>query len=85
MLVVIHALCAVTACAIAALMLLSWHRSRSPMQLHVGACFVLLGFVNAIVIFDRLHGPANEYATLRLTISVLAIGVLLYGILIKER
>lgn len=84
-LIAIHLLCAVTAAAICAIMLRSWHASRAPMQLHVGACFALLAVVNTIVVYDRLAPPPNEFATLRLSLSVVAIGFLLYGILIRER
>ena len=85
MLVAIHVLCALTAAAIAAIMLRSWHGSRAPMHFHVGACFALLTLVNAIVVFDRLTPPGNELATLRLSISVVAISFLVYGLLIRER
>ncbi len=85
MLLAIHVLGLLTAAAIGVIMMRAWHRSRSPMQLSVGLCFSLLSFVNALLIVDRIQGPPFEFVTLRLIVNVLAIGILLYGILIQER
>ena len=84
MLIAIHLLCAATAFAIAVLLLRAWHVSRSGMQLHTGVCFAILTVVNGIVAFDRWSGPPNDFSTLRLSLSVLAVGFLLYGIVVKE-
>lgn len=85
LLIGIHLLCAGTAAAISLIMLRSWHETRAAMQFHVGLCFLMLALVNAIVVMDRLTPPANAWATTRLLLSVCAIGVLLYGVLIRER
>ena len=85
MLIAIHLLCAATAAAIAITLARAWRVSGSPMQLHIAICFGLLFVVNAFVaLHDYLDFPP-AMVTARLALSVLAIGFLLYGLLIKER
>ena len=84
MLIAIHVLGVVTAAAIAAIMLRAWRLSRSSLQLSVGLCFTLLALVNALVVLDRIQGPPFEWVLVRSSLSVLAIGILLYGVLVRE-
>jgi hypothetical protein len=84
MLIAIHLMCAATAVAIAVLLLRAANTSRSGMQFHTGVCFAMLAVANLMVVADRIWSPEPWLTTLRLALSVLAIGTLLRGLLAGE-
>ena len=81
---VIYSLCALTAVICAVLLLRSFGRTRSPMLLWSGACFVGLTVGNVLLVLDRVVLPATDLSTARLVVSLVAVLLLLYG-LIMER
>jgi hypothetical protein len=85
MLIAIHLMCAATAAAISIILIRAWRASASPMQLHTAICFGLLGVVNVLVVLQKEMQFPSEMVTVRLAVSVVAVGFLVYGVLIKER
>lgn len=76
--ITVYSLCALTSAAIAFLLLRGWSRTRSPLLLWSGLCF--LGFLlnNVLVIVDHL--AAVDIQTLRSVPALLGISLLLYGL-----
>lgn len=78
---VIYALCALTSCACAWLLLRSYARTRHRLLLWSGLCFVGMVANNLLLIMDNLIFPATDLATWRLAASFVALLPLLYGLI----
>jgi hypothetical protein len=76
-----YALCALTASFCAWLLLRGYYRSRYKLLLWGGLCFIGLTLNNALVVVDKLLLPEINLFTLRLTVALIALLVLLYGII----
>jgi len=77
---IIYSLCALT-CLICAWMLLrAYARSGSRMLFWSGLCFVGLTAGNVLLVVDRIVLPAVDLSTARLTVSLVAVLLLLYGL-----
>lgn len=85
MILVIYALCALTALACAVLLLHGARRTGSRMLFWSGLCFVFLTITNALVIVDTHVIVNRELWMLRLTSGLIAISLLLYGLIFEER
>lgn len=79
----IYGLCAFTAAACAALLLRSYARTRFPLLLWSGLCFVGLTANNVLLVLDRLVFPQLDLSTWRLGVALVAT-LLLLGALILE-
>ncbi|MGH8607512.1 MAG: DUF5985 family protein [Gammaproteobacteria bacterium] len=80
---VIYTLCALTALLCAVLLLRAYRRSRYPLLLWSGLCFMGLTGNNALVVIEKLVIPDADLSTWRLLIGLLAMLVLLYGLIWK--
>jgi hypothetical protein len=78
---VIYTLCAFTALLCAVLLLQAYGRSRYPLLLWSGLCFVGLTASNTLLVVDELLIPDVDLSTWRLVIGLLALLVLLYGLI----
>ena len=77
---IIYSLCALT-CLICALMLLrAYGHTRSRMLFWSGACFVGLTAGNILLVVDRILLPATDLTTARLTVGLVSVLLLLYGL-----
>jgi hypothetical protein len=76
-----YALCALTASFCAWLLLRAYHRTRYKLLLWGGLCFIGLTLNNALLVVDKLLLPEINLFTLRLTVALIALLVLLYGII----
>lgn len=85
MIVPVYALCAVTALACTLLLLTGARRSGSRMLLWAAGCFLLLTAANAVVVLDLLVFPGVALWPIRHGLSLAAIGVLIYGLIMEER
>lgn len=75
----VYLLCFVTSAACAWLLMRSYLRARGNMLFWSALCFALLALNNLIVILDLLVVPDVDLGLHRLAVSLLAIGVLLFG------
>jgi hypothetical protein len=85
MVLLIYALCALTALACALLLLQGWRRTGSRMLFWSGLCFAGLTLTNLLVIADHYLFREIDLAPLRLGSALLAIALLLYGLVFEER
>jgi len=85
MVLLIYALCALTAFACSALLLLGARRSGSRMLFWSGMCFAGLTLTNLLVIADHYLLREIDLAPLRLGTALIAIALLVYGLIFEER
>jgi len=85
MVLLIYALCALTAFACSVLLLLGARRSGSRMLFWSGLCFAGLTLTNLLVIADHYLFREIDLAPLRLTSALIAIALLVYGLIFEER
>jgi hypothetical protein len=83
---VIYSLCAFTALACTVLLARSWLATRSPLLFWSVLCFAGLTVSNVLLVLDRLVlGPAISLAPLRLTTTLGAVMLLVYGLIQSDR
>jgi hypothetical protein len=81
----VYLLCFATSAACAFLLARSFLKSRSRMLFWSALCFALLAMVNLAVIFDLVIYPDSiDLRPLRLWLTLLAVGVLLFGFIWDE-
>lgn len=79
--IIIYLLCAFTAISCGGLLLLSYRRTSARLLLWSGLCFVGLSIANLMVIADLLTGQNIDFYTWRNLLSLLSMGMLLYGLI----
>jgi len=81
----VYSLCFATSSACAILLARSFLKARSRMLFWSALCFALLAVVNLLVIFDLvIFATQVNLKPLRLWLTVLAVGVLLFGFIWDE-
>lgn len=85
MVLLIYALCALTALACALFLLQGWRRTRSRMLFWSGLCFAGLTLTNLLVIADHYLFREVDLGPIRLGSALLAVALLLYGLIFEER
>ena len=85
MVLLIYALCSLTALACAVLLLLGARRTDSRMLFWSGLCFAGLTLTNVLVLADHYLLGDVDLAQARLGIALVAIALLLYGLIFEER
>lgn len=85
MVLLIYALCALTALACSVLLLLGARRSGSRMLFWSGLCFAGLTLTNLLVIADHYLFREIDLGPLRLGSALIAIALLVYGLVFEER
>ena len=75
----VYLLCFLTSAACAGLLVRQYGVSRSPILLWSAACFVFLALANLFVVLDILVLPNVDLRAARLWVTLLAVGVLLFG------
>ena len=85
MVLLIYALCSLTALACAVLLLLGARRTDSRMLFWSGLCFAGLTLTNGLVLVDHYLFRDADLSPLRLGAALVAIALLLYGLIFEER
>lgn len=75
----VYALCFLTAAVCAGLLARQYRMARTPVLLWSAACFVLLAASDMLILVDRFAMEETSLRTVRLTATLLAVAVLLYG------
>lgn len=85
--IAIHVLCALAALMCAILLGLGARRVRSRMLVWSAICFALLAAANIVLVFDFVvfPGPDVRLWPVRQSLSLLAVGALIYGLIMEER
>ena len=73
-------LCFATSSACALLLARSYARTKARLLLWSAVCFLFLAANNFAVILDLLVLPDRNFSLLRVTLSMIAVVVLLYGL-----
>lgn len=82
--VIIYTLCTLTSLLCAVLLLRSYFTSRYRLLLWAGICFVGITLNNILLVVDKLIFPGADLLTLRLSVALLALVFLLYGLIFDE-
>jgi hypothetical protein len=80
-----YALCALTSIACAVLLLRGYARTRVPLLLWSGLCFVGLGLNNLLLFVDLRVVPSYDLSLWRTLPALAGIGCLLYGLVWENR
>jgi hypothetical protein len=80
----IYALCAVTSILCALLLLRAWGQTRARLLFWSGLCFVGLAATNVMLVLDALVYTDADLVTPRLWISLGALLLMLYGLIIAD-
>jgi hypothetical protein len=75
----VYTLCFLTSAACGFMLMRNYHRTGVRLLLWSGLCFVLLAANNLVVIFDLLVLPDVNLQVARLSFSLIAVLVLLFG------
>lgn len=85
MLLAIFLLCLTTALLCGGLLLRGYAETRHRLLFWAGLCFVALAFENAVLILDLYVIPSVDLRLIRLTIPLVGLAALLYGMLWETR
>jgi Family of unknown function (DUF5985) len=80
----LYAVCALTAAACAWLLLRQYFQTRFRLLLWSGLCFVGLTVNNVLLILDRLVFLDTDLSLWRLSVALIAMLLLLYGLIIES-
>ena len=80
----VYTLCFATSTLCAYLLGRSFRRSRSRLLLWSALCFALLAAANFVVVLDMLVFPDADLRPVRLSLSLAAVAVLLFGFIWDE-
>ena len=81
---VMYGLCALTALTCAILLLRAYRAAQSPILWWSGLCFLGLMVSNVILVIDKLIVPTIDLLPLRLTVTLISLALLLYGLVYKS-
>ncbi|WP_205123589.1 DUF5985 family protein [Cognatilysobacter lacus] len=81
----IYSLCALAAMLCAILLGLGARRVRSRMLVWSAICFALLAAANIVLVLDFVVFPGLALWPVRQGLSLLAVGSLVYGLIVEER
>ena len=81
----IYALCALAALVCAVMLGLGARRSRSRMLVWSAICFGMLAVANVVLVLDFVVFPGLALWPLRQGLSLLAVGSLVYGLIVEDR
>lgn len=77
---VVYSLCALTSIVCATLLIQGYLRTRSTLLLWSSLCFVGLVANNLLLVLDRILVPDVDLYTLRLSVALVAMALLVYGL-----
>jgi hypothetical protein len=81
----VYVLCALTSFVCALLLLRSWRATGTRLLLWSGSCFCGLALHNGLLFFDLVVVPSIDLATLRATVGLLSLSLLVYGLVVEAR
>ncbi len=81
----IYALCTLTALGCCVLLMRGYLRSTTKLLFWAGLCFAGLAISNLIVVIDKIVLPLQDLSPWRVSVSVVSVGVLLFGLIFEDR
>ena len=85
MVTAIYALCAATSLLCAVLLLRSYGRTRVPLLLWSGLCFLGLSLNNTLLFIDMRVVPSVDLSAVRTLPALVGVGFLLWGLVWESR
>ncbi|MFC5571174.1 DUF5985 family protein [Lysobacter yangpyeongensis] len=85
MIVFVYALCACTSLVCAVLLMIGARRTRSRMLLWASICFWLMTAANVVVILDSMVFRGVALWPVRHGLSLAAVCILVYGLIMEDR
>jgi Family of unknown function (DUF5985) len=82
---VVYSLCALTSIVCAVLLIQGYLRTRSRLLLWSSLCFVGLVVNNMLLVLDRIFVPDVDLYTLRLSVALVALALLVYGLVWESK
>ena len=82
---VVYSLCALTSIVCAVLLIQGFLRTRSRLLLWSSLCFVGLVVNNMLLVLDRIFVPDVDLYTLRLSVALVALALLVYGLVWESK
>jgi hypothetical protein len=79
-----YLLCAATSVLCAITLARGYRRSRAPLLLWSSLCFAGLALSNLLLVIDLLLVPTVDLSTLRTSIALLSMTVLLFGLVVES-
>jgi hypothetical protein len=80
---IIYGLCALTCLICAVLLLRAYLRGRARVLFWSGLCFVGLTASNILLVLDRIVLPLADLSTARLSVALISVLLLLYGLVME--
>ncbi|MGQ2979861.1 MAG: DUF5985 family protein [Polaromonas sp.] len=80
----IYLLCAMTSLICAWLLLRSYRRTRFPLLFWSGLCFSALALNNLLLVLDKLVFPDINFSIVRVSLALLALLLLLFGLIWQD-
>jgi hypothetical protein len=80
----VYALCTLISIVCSVLLIKSYLATRFRLLFWSGLCFIGVAFNNVLLIFDKLIVPEASLTTVRLTVSLLSLLPLMYGLILEE-
>ncbi len=80
----VYTLCFLTSSACAFLLGRSYGRTGARLLLWSALCFLFLALNNLVVVIDMLIIPTVSFAWLRVSLSTVAVSLLLFGLIWEE-
>ena len=80
----IYGLCTVLSLAIAAMLWRQYRRAPTRMIYWTTLCFIGLALSNLLLVLDKLVIPEMDLRVLRHSVSLLSIGMLLFGLVYED-
>ncbi|RKH15213.1 hypothetical protein D7V97_00955 [Corallococcus sp. CA053C] len=77
----VYLLCALTSVTCAVLLLRAWRRTRMKLLLYSGLCFSIFTVNNVLLFVDLVLIPDQDLSLARTLTSLVASGVLLFGLI----
>ena len=77
---VVYALCALTALTCAAMLIHGYRRTRTRLLLWASLCFVALALNNILLYVDLVMVPELDLSTLRSTIALGGLSIMIFGL-----
>ena len=77
----VYTLCFLTSSACAFLLARNYFRTRARLLLWSGLCFFFLALNNLAVIIDLLVIPEVSFSLVRVSLSLIAVSLLLFGLI----
>jgi len=80
----VYILCTLSSLVCALMLTRGYRRTRLPLLFWSAMCFFVLALANVLLVFDLVVYPSGDLTMWRTGITLVALGVLLYGLIFES-